>query len=97
MNTLTSGFSNPAEDYVTERLTIEENVIQNPLSTFFFTYRGRDIFNIKFDDILAVDRSIEPEAEDLVVATNDKFNIIKYKDIQDHEYWGKIIWVGKRK
>ena len=93
INTLTSGFSNPAEDYVTTRLTLDN--VKNPIATYFFKYDGEKIFNINHNDILVVDRSVDPKLSDLVVATNDKFYIVKYKDINDLDYWGTIICVTK--
>ena len=97
INTLTSGFSNPAEDYVSKRLSLDDLVVKTPLATYFFRYQGKGIFDIKYNDILVVDRSVKPTEGDLVVATDNDFHIIKYRNIGDLNYWGTIVCVVKEK
>ncbi|MFV2015499.1 MAG: S24 family peptidase [Candidatus Heimdallarchaeota archaeon] len=97
INTLTSGFSNPAEDYVSTRLSLDDLIVKTPLATYFFRYQGISVFDIVTNDILVVDRSIEPKDNVLVIATNHNFNIVKFKNINQLEYWGTIICIVKEK
>ena len=107
INTLTSGFSNPAEDYVTRRLSLDDVIVDNPIATYFFKYKGLNVFNIKYDDVLVVDKSVDPTKENLVVATGKSlfehmngetiFHVVKFKDIKDFDLWGTIVCVTQEK
>ena len=58
---------------------------------FFFKYEGEDKFGIKSGDILVVDRSQDPELDDLIInKTTTKLQISKYSN--QEEIWGTITW-----
>lgn len=82
---VSAGFPSPAEDYAQRRLDINEYLIRNPVSTFFFTVKGdsmqeADIFE---GDILVVDRSIEPAHGHIVVAFLNEERLVKRLSIRD--------------
>ncbi|NMG47773.1 translesion error-prone DNA polymerase V autoproteolytic subunit [Azoarcus communis] len=82
---VSAGFPSPAEDYAQRRLDINEYLIRNPVSTFFFTVKGdsmqeADIFE---GDILVVDRSIEPAHGHIVVAFLNGERLVKRLSIRD--------------
>lgn len=65
-----AGFPSPAQDYVERMLDLNELCIRNPLSTFFVRAEGDSMIDagIAPGDILIVDRSIEAQHGDIVIA-----------------------------
>ena len=59
---ISAGFPSPAADYEESRLDINEYLIRNPVSTFFFPVQGDSMEGAEiFDgDILVVDRACAP-------------------------------------
>ena len=55
-------FPSPADDYVEKTLDLNELLIQKPAATFFVRAQGESMLGagIHPNDILVVDRSIEP-------------------------------------
>jgi len=74
-----AGFPSPADDYVDERLDLNELLVQNAPATFFFRIEGCSMINagIFEGDIAIVDRSIEPNHRDIVLAIVDGGHTIK--------------------
>jgi DNA polymerase V len=67
---VTAGFPSPAEDYIDQRLDLNELLIENPAATFFVRVAGDSMTGagINHDDILIVDRSLEPVSGKIVIA-----------------------------
>lgn len=67
---LSAGFPSPAADYEESRLDINEYLVRNPVSTFFFPVQGDSMEGAEiFDgDILVVDKSVRPRHGHIVVA-----------------------------
>ncbi len=65
-----AGFPSPAQDYVEACLDLNEYLISHPNSTFFVRVDGMSMINagIHPDDILIVDRSLEPSHNRIVIA-----------------------------
>ncbi len=65
-----AGFPSPAEDFVEEKLNLDKYLIKNPPSTFFVRVAGDSMTGagIYPDDILIVDRSLEPKNKDVIIA-----------------------------
>jgi DNA polymerase V len=76
---LSAGFPSPAADYEEKRLDINEYLIRNPVSTFFFPVQGNSMEGAEiFDgDILVVDRSIKARHGHIVVAFVDGERLVK--------------------
>lgn len=57
---VSAGFPSPAADYQDKRLDINENLVRNAVSTFFFPVQGDSMQGAEiFDgDILVVDKSV---------------------------------------
>ena len=73
-----AGFPSPAEDYLSESLDFNRDLIKHPEATFYAEIDGDSMIGIGIDegDIAVVDKSIEPEHGDIVVAAIDnEFNI----------------------
>jgi DNA polymerase V len=67
---VSAGFPSPAEDYVDRKLDLNELLIKNPAATFFVRVAGDSMTGagINHDDILVVDRSLEPVSGNIVIA-----------------------------
>lgn len=57
-----AGFPSPAEDYATQGLDLNKELIKNPASTFYARVSGISMSDegINDGDLLVVDKSIEP-------------------------------------
>lgn len=67
---VSAGFPSPADDYIEDKLDLNQFLIQNKSATFFVKVEGKSMINagIYPNDILIVDRSKEPQHEDVIVA-----------------------------
>lgn len=76
---VSAGFPSPAADYEERRLDINEYLVSNPVSTFFFPVQGDSMQGAEiFDgDILVVDRSIRPRHGHIVVAFVNGDRLVK--------------------
>lgn len=76
---VSAGFPSPAADYEDGRLDINEYLIKNPVSTFFFPVQGDSMEGAQiFDsDILVVDRSVKARHGSIVVAFVDGERLVK--------------------
>lgn len=76
---VSAGFPSPAADYEDKRLDINEYLVRNPVSTFFFAVEGDSMEGAEiFDgDILVVDKCIRPRHGHLVVAFVDGERLVK--------------------
>lgn len=76
---VSAGFPSPAADYEGKRLDINEYLVRNPVSTFFFTVQGDSMQGAEiFDgDVLVVDKSIRPRHGHVVVAFVNGERLVK--------------------
>ena len=67
---VSAGFPSPAEDYIEGRLDLNELMVANPAATFFVRVAGDSMIGagIHHNDILVVDRSVEPVSGKVVIA-----------------------------
>ena len=77
--TAAAGFPSPAENYIEEYLDIGKYLVNNIESTFFVRVSGDSMINVGiFDnDILIVDRSLDPKRQSIVVVSIDGELVIK--------------------
>jgi DNA polymerase V len=68
-----AGFPSPADDFMEQRLDLNEHLIQHPAATFFVRVDGDSMIGagIHPGDILIVDRSLEPLNGRIVIAVID--------------------------
>ena len=94
---ISAGFPSPAENYIEMGIDLNEYLISHPASTFFLRVSGNSMVNagIQNDDLLIVDRYINPKINDIVVAILDgtftlkrlsKINNILYLKSENPEY-----------
>ncbi len=70
-HTISAGFPSPAEDHVEDKLDLNELLIKHPSATFFLKVSGSSMIKagIHHNDILVVDRSLEPTHGKIVIAS----------------------------
>lgn len=92
----TTGFASPAESYVDKRLDLNELIVKNVHTTFYFRYGGPSTLGVKTDDILVIDREEVPKENDLVIVVEKaNFKIRKFEG--QNNVWGKVTWVIQKK
>jgi len=76
---VSAGFPSPAADYEDQRLDINDYLVRNPVSTFFFAVEGDSMEGAEIfaGDILVVDKSIRPRHGHIVVAFVDGERLVK--------------------
>jgi len=82
-----AGFPSPAEDYLHDSLDFNRDLIRHPEATFYGRVDGDSMVDagICDGDIAVIDRSVEPQHTDVIVAyVNGEFTI-KYLDLSHKE------------
>ena len=72
-HSISAGFLSPADDYIEDRLDLNELLVSNKVATFFLRVKGDSMLNagIHHGDIIVVDRSVQPVHRSIVVAVVD--------------------------
>jgi DNA polymerase V len=81
-----AGFPSPADDYVEKSLDLNELLVKKPAATFFARAQGESMLGagIHPNDILVVDRSLEPVPGKIVVcALNGELVVKRLKRLED--------------
>ncbi len=79
-----AGFPSPADDYIEKTLDLNDLLVQKPAATFFVRAEGESMLGagIHSNDILVVDRSIEPVVGKIVIcAINGELTVKRLKHI----------------
>ncbi len=65
-----AGFPSPADDYMEGALDLNEHLVRNPAATFFVRVTGESMRDAGIfpNDLLVVDRSLEPQNGSVVIA-----------------------------
>lgn len=68
-----AGFPSPADDYVEERIDLNDHLVKHPAATFFLRIKGHSMTGagIFDNDLVIVDRSLEPVHGAVVIAVVD--------------------------
>lgn len=68
-----AGFPSPADDYVCDTLDLNEHLIRHREATFFVRAKGHSMIGagIQDNDLLVVDRSLNPVHRAIVIAVID--------------------------
>lgn len=69
-NGISAGFPSPADDYLEDTIDLNKEIIKNPSSTFYGRVKGVSMVDagIYPNDILVVDKSLEPRNNDIVIS-----------------------------
>jgi DNA polymerase V len=86
-----AGFPSPADDYLEGALDLNEYLIKHKAATFFWRVTGDSMIGagIHSGDLLIVDRSLEPETGNVIIAALDGELTVKRIEIHD----GKLFLV----
>jgi DNA polymerase V len=83
-----AGFPSPADDYIEKTLDLNELLIKKPAATFFARAQGESMLGagIHPNDILVVDRSIDPVSGHIVIcALNGELTVKRLS--RENERW----------
>jgi len=91
IETISAGFPSPAEDYIELGIDLNKYLIKNPISTFFLRVSGNSMNNagIYNNDLLIIDRSINPHPGHIVVALLDGEFTLKRLVKEENSYYLK--------
>ena len=83
-----AGFPSPAADHTQKRIDLNEQLVRNKAATFLFKVKGDSMTGVGIyaNDMLVVDRSIDPKHNSIVVAIVDGECTVKYL----HQRAGRI-------
>lgn len=76
--TVVAGFPSPAADYTQQRIDLNNHLIRNKDATYLFRVKGESMINVGIyeNDILLVDRSINPKHDHIILAQlNNEFTV----------------------
>lgn len=84
-----AGFPNPADDFIAERLNLNDKLIRNIDTTFLLTVQGDSMKNVGIlnGDILVVDKAIKPTDGKIVIAALDGELTVKRLSIKSTGTW----------
>lgn len=80
-----AGFPSPAQDYIEQKLDLNEHLIKHPSSTFYIKVFGNSMIDegITAKSLLVVDRSLDYKKGCIAIACiNDEFTVKKIDKIK---------------
>ncbi len=86
---VSAGFPSPAEDFRETRISLDEELINNHETTFFAKVSGQSMIGAGLDDndLLVIDRSLEPENNKIAVCFLDGEFTVKRLKVRGSEVW----------
>lgn len=75
---ISAGFPSPAQDFMQEKLSLDEKLVRNKEATFYARVQGESMINagINDGDLLVIDRSIPPIHNRIAVCyINNEFTV----------------------
>lgn len=84
-----AGFPSPADNYITETIDLNKELVRHPAATFYGRVSGDSMIEegIEPGDILIIDRSIEPDSGDLAVCCIDGEFTLKRIKLEKNRVW----------
>lgn len=84
-----AGFPSPAQDYISDSIDLNREIVTHPASTFYGRVNGESMIgeNIEEGDLLVIDRSIEPADGDLAVCSIDGDFTLKRIHLEAERVW----------
>lgn len=84
-----AGFPSPADNYITESIDLNKELVRHPAATFYGRVSGDSMIEegIEPGDILVIDRSIEPDSGDLAVCCIDGEFTLKRIRLEKNRVW----------
>ena len=86
---ISAGFPSPADDFKEQRLSLDDELIRNKEATFFARVSGQSMINAGLDDndLLVIDRSIEPQHNKIAVCFIDGDFTVKRLRVEADGVW----------
>ncbi|WP_047549781.1 LexA family protein [Psychroserpens sp. Hel_I_66] len=86
---ISAGFPSPAEDFNEQHLSLDEELVKNKETTFYARVSGQSMIGAGLDDndLLVIDRSLEPENNKIAVCFLDGEFTVKRLRVSDGEVW----------
>tara|TARA_R110002073_G_scaffold296322_1_gene462303 strand:- start:14002 stop:14424 length:423 start_codon:yes stop_codon:yes gene_type:complete len=86
---ISAGFPSPADDFRETRISLDEELIMNKEATFFAKVSGQSMVGAGLDDndLLVIDRSLEPENNKIAVCFLDGEFTVKRLKVRGDEVW----------
>jgi len=86
---VSAGFPSPAEDYIEGPLDLNRHLIKHPVATFYVRVAGDSMIDagIHPGSILVVDRAVEADDGDIVIARVNDELCVKRLRISDGQVW----------
>jgi len=86
---ISAGFPSPADDFKEERLSLDDEFIVNKEATFFARVSGQSMIGAGLDDndLLIIDRSLEPEHNKIAVCFIDGEFTVKRLRVEKDGIW----------
>ncbi len=86
---ISAGFPSPADDFRETRISLDEELITNKEATFFAKVSGQSMIGAGLDDndLLIIDRSIEPTNNKIAVCFLDGEFTVKRLRVENDTVW----------
>ena len=86
---ISAGFPSPADDFKEQRLSLDEELVKNKEATFYAKVSGQSMIGAGLDDndLLVIDRSLEPENNKIAVCFLDGEFTVKRLRVSEGEVW----------
>lgn len=85
-----TGFPSPADDYIEQNLNLNKLLISRPAATYFVRFQGSPRFGVQKEDLLIVDKSLNPRFGKLVIEiTENEFRLSKFS-AKTKNLWGSV-------
>ena len=86
---ISAGFPSPADDFKETRISLDEELFTNKEATFFAKVNGQSMIGAGLDDndLLVIDRSLEPENNKIAVCFLDGEFTVKRLKVKNDEVW----------
>lgn len=84
-----AGFPSPAQDYISQAIDLNKELIHHPSTTFYGRVSGDSMKDagLADGDILVIDKSMEPRTGDMAVCYIDGEFTIKYIRMESNVIW----------
>lgn len=86
---ISAGFPSPADDFKQERLSLDDMLVKNKLATFYARVSGQSMIDagLNDNDLLVIDRSLEPENNKIAVCFLDGEFTVKRLRVEKDGVW----------
>ena len=86
---ISAGFPSPADDFKETRISLDNELVKNKEATFYARVSGQSMIGagLEDNDLLVIDRSLEPENNKIAVCFLDGEFTVKRLRVSKEEVW----------